>query len=240
MPVFERGAIRIHYVEAGDPEGPPILLIAPGGLRSAARLWRGRPFDPLAQLPGYRLIAMDQRNAGGSTAPVSGEDGWHTYTADQLALMDHLGVERFCVLGMCIGGPYGVGLLRAAPERVRAAVLFQPIGLADNREAFYALFDSWAAALAASHPEADAAAWASYRRNMFGGEFLFNTSEEELAAVTQPILLFMGDDLYHPRAISRRFAALAPGVTAVEDWQEGEALAAAGRAVEDFLAAHAA
>jgi hypothetical protein len=46
----------------------------------------------------HRVIVMDQRNAGASTAPVTGEESWATYTADHLALPDHLGVDEFAVL----------------------------------------------------------------------------------------------------------------------------------------------
>ena len=87
---------------------------------------------------------MDQRNAGKSTAPVSGEDGWHTYTADHLALLDHLGIEKTHILGGCIGGPYCLGLIQTAPNRVASAVLQQSIGLENNRDVFYGLFDEWA------------------------------------------------------------------------------------------------
>jgi pimeloyl-ACP methyl ester carboxylesterase len=125
MPMFERGEVRISFEEAGDPQGVPVLCIAPGGMHSAASRWGRVPYDPRARLPGSRVIAMDQRNAGRSWAPISASDGWHVYTADQLALMDHLGVDRFHVVGMCIGGPHALRLARAAPHRVRSAVLLQ-------------------------------------------------------------------------------------------------------------------
>ncbi len=96
---------------------------------------------------------MDQRNAGQSSARVSPTDGWHVFTEDQLALMDHVGANRFHVAGMCIGGPYALGLIQAAPERVASAVLFQTIGLSDNRQAFYEMFDGWTAEQHPAHPE---------------------------------------------------------------------------------------
>ncbi|MDG2114592.1 MAG: alpha/beta hydrolase, partial [Actinomycetota bacterium] len=123
MPFFEDGDVRIHYQESG--EGFPVLLIAPGGMRSEMSYWEGTPWNPITHLsPHYRMIAMDQRNAGQSTAPVSTDDTWETYTRDQLALMDHLGIDRFHVAGMCIGGPYIMGLIDAAPERVASGVVF--------------------------------------------------------------------------------------------------------------------
>ena len=136
MPFFEQGQTRLYYEEQGS--GFPILFIAPGGMRSAIPFWDNAPWNPIEALAGdYRCIAMDQRNAGQSAGPVTAADGWHSYTADQLALLDHLGVEQCHVIGMCIGGPYGLGLIQAAPERIAAAVLFQPIGLDDNRLTYF-------------------------------------------------------------------------------------------------------
>ena len=85
MPIFERGDVHIHYEVEG--EGPPVLLLAPGGMRSANELWGRMPWNPrTALVDHFQLIGMDQRNAGASTAPVSGADGWSTYADDQLAL----------------------------------------------------------------------------------------------------------------------------------------------------------
>ena len=240
MGTFCRGEVHINYEVRGNPDGFPILLIALGGMRSAFGLWPRAPWNPLERLEAdYKIIAMDQRNAGSSRAPVSADDGWEVYTADQLALLDHLGVESFMVLGMCIGGPYLFGLMKAAPERVVACVMFQPIGLDNNRADFYAMFDAWASELAPDHPEADEAAWSSFREHMFGGDFLFNTTPDEVRACQTPILLFMGDDLYHPQSISREIAELAPAVTFVEAWKDASLIAETDRKIRDFLGVHA-
>ena len=42
--------------------------------------------------------------------------------------MDHLGIDKFMVLGFCIGGPFIWNLLERAPNRVVAAVPAQPSG----------------------------------------------------------------------------------------------------------------
>ncbi len=160
MQVLRRPDGEIHYEEYG--QGYPILLFAPGGMRSRAEMWHDpaggppRPWSDWTQsLAGsYRVIAMDQRNAGRSRAPISATDGWETYAADHLALLDHLGVRRAHVLGGCIGSSYCLGLIKLAPERVAAAVLQNPIGLSpENRAAFYEMFDSWASDLMKARPE---------------------------------------------------------------------------------------
>lgn len=227
----------IHYDIEGD--GFPVLLIAPGGMRSANELWSNQPWNPRAALANrYRLIGMDQRNAGRSTGPVSAADGWDTYTNDQLALLDHLGVERCHVVGMCIGGPYIMNLLTTAPERFSSAVLLQPVGISDNRQAMYDMFDLWAEAIAPNHPEVTANEWTSFRSNMWDGEFVLTATRDQVAACTTKMLIAMGNDLYHPQSTSRELAELAPNATLVEDWKEGDSLAAIDETISGFLAAN--
>lgn len=207
-------------------------------MKSAISFWYSTPWNPIEQLSGdYRVIAMDQRNAGQSTAPIRGDDGWHTYIGDQLALMDHLGVDQFHVAGMCIGGPYSMGLIQAAPERVASNVLFQPIGLDDNRDAFYDMFDSWAKELrATSHTEVAADDWARFRSNLYDGDFLFNVDRDFVRACDTPLLVLAGDDLYHPASTSREIAELAPNVEFIESWKESPDREAAMEKTAAFLA----
>lgn len=237
MSVFENGDVSIYYEEHGS--GFPLLLIAPGGMRSAVSFWERTPWNPITDLQDrFRVIAMDQRNAGASSGPVSADDGWHTYTRDQLALLDHLGVGRFHVAGMCIGGPYCMGLIQAAPARVASAVLFQTIGLENNREAFYEMFDGWAAELKAQRPQVPDAAWESFKHNMYDGDFLFNVDRDFVRGCETPLLVLCGADLYHPAVTSREIAELAPNATFIEHWKEGDDQASARSAVRAFLEQH--
>lgn len=231
------GPVSIHYDIEGD--GYPVLLIAPGGMRSANEIWANQPWNPRTKLVDqYRVIGMDQRNAGRSTAPISGDDGWDTYTGDQLALLDHLGVDRCHVVGMCIGGPYIMNLLMAAPERFASAVMLQPVGISDNTAAMYEMFDLWAEALRPAHPDVSVDDWTSFRSNMWDGEFVLTATREQVAACGTPMLVAMGNDLYHPESTSRDIAALAQRVTFVEDWKEGAALDRFDATVRGFLAEH--
>jgi len=238
MPTFERGDLTLYYEETGD--GFPVLLFAPGGMRSTIGFWARSPWNPVEALsPHFRVIAMDQRNAGRSQGPISADDGWHTYTADHLALLDHLGVERCHVLGGCIGGPYCLGVMQAAPGRVAAAVLQQPIGAdGENRAAFYDMFDGWANELRPKRPEVPEAAWEAFRSNMYDGDFVFNVSREFVAGCTIPMLVLMGNDLYHPSSTSREIARLAPDARLVERWKDGDVVAETVATVIAFLREH--
>ncbi len=238
MAIFEREAVSLYYEEYGS--GFPVLLFAPGGMRSAISYWQGGPWNPIEVLSDhFRVIAMDQRNAGQSVAPVTAADGWHSYTSDHLALLDYLDIDRCHLLGGCIGGPYCFGVLQAAPERVAAVVLQQTIGLSsENRPAFYAMFDSWADELRVSRTSVTDADWKSFRSNMYDGDFLFNVDRAFVRGCATPLLVLMGNDLYHPAEISREIASLSAHAELVEVWQTPEVVDETKARVIKFLQAH--
>jgi pimeloyl-ACP methyl ester carboxylesterase len=237
MSVFENGPVSIHYDNEG--EGFPVLTIAPGGMRSANSIWDDMAWNPRKALrDDYQVIGMDQRNAGRSRAPVTRDDGWPTYAADQLGLLDHLEIDRCHLVGMCIGGPYIFGLLKAAPERFASAVILQPVGIDKNRDSMEAMYVQWAEGIGDRFPDVAAEDWASFSHNMWDGEFVLTASRDEVAAMATPMLVLMGNDLYHPETISRMVASIAPNATLIEDWKQGEALEAANGAIKDFLAAN--
>ena len=237
MAMFENGSVHLHYQIEGD--GFPVFLIAPGGMRSANDLWNRMPWNPRTALrDDYRVIGMDQRNAGASSAPVTKTDSWPTFAGDQLALLDHLNIDRCHVVGMCIGGPYIMGLLHSAPDRFCSAVLLQPVGIDGNTTVLLDMFHSWANDLAPHHPEASADDWSAFGDNMFGGEFVLSVTRADAAACPTPLLVFMGDDQYHPQSTSRDLAALAPNATLVERWKDAEFLAGTDATIKTFLADH--
>src|SRR4030081_309153 len=127
---YEKGSVRIHYEDTGS--GFPLLLLPGGGLNSTIAFFTGNsPFNAIEEFKGeYRCITADLRNApsGRSTGPVEVDRPWDSYADDQLGLMDHLGIDKFMVMGFCIGGPFIWNLLKRAPNRVAAAVLAQPVG----------------------------------------------------------------------------------------------------------------
>src|SRR5918999_1915196 len=140
MSSYEKGPVRIQYEEAGS--GFPLLLVPGGGLNSTiAGLKRGGPFNAIEEFKAeYRCIFADMRNANGgqSSGPLEIDRPWDGYTDDHIGLMDHLGINKFVVLGFCIGGPFIWNLLERAPNRIVAAVLAQPSGSRpEMRDLFY-------------------------------------------------------------------------------------------------------
>ena len=242
MPTFTRGATQIHYEVHGS--GYPLLLLAPGGMRSSIPFWERQPFHPLAEFADqFQVIAMDQRNAGGSSAKISAEDGWHTYTEDQLALLDELGIERCLLHGGCVGAAFALALIERAPDRVKAAVLQQPIGLtAGNRQVFYDLFDSWASELQLTRTDIDPQALPPFRSRMYDTDFVFSVRRQAVEDCQVPLLVLraVSNDVYHPPEISEEVARLAPHAELVPEWKTGEHVARAVARVRAFLAEHAA
>ena len=238
MPYLERDQSKLYYEISG--EGAPVLLFAPGGMRSSIPFWENLPWNPIERLSGeFQVIAMDQRNAGQSSATVGPEDGWQTYTDDHLALLDHVGADRCHLLGCCIGGSFIASFLKRAPERVGGAVMIQPIGATEeNAPAFSELFDGWAEEIRASQPDVPDSSWSSYKQRMFGGDFLYCATPDEVRGLTTPMLVLMGDDMYHPQTTSREVADLAPNAELIERWKDPESSEEALKRVVEFLRAN--
>ena len=246
MPFLTRPDGRIHYDVFGA--GFPVLLFAPGGLRSRMEMWPApengppRPWvDWTRALPaaGFTAVAMDQRNAGASVTGIAAGDGWHSYAADHIALMDALGFDRFHVLGGCIGGSFCLKAIETAPARVTAAVLQNPIGLNPEHPGYFPEMQTgWSAEQRAARPELDEAAIAAFGRNMWGHDFVFCVDRDFARACTVPTMLLPGTDIPHPAATSAELAALLPGVEVLGDWRGPEHLAQQEDSVVAFLRRH--
>jgi len=246
MAVLSRPDGEIHYQVHG--QGFPVLLFAPGGLRSNREFWPAPPGGPprpwvdwTTALPaaGFAAVAMDQRNAGASKAAIEADHGWHTYAADHMALMDHLGFERFHVLGGCIGGSYCLRAAATAPDRVAGMVLQNPIGRhPEKRDFFERMHADWTAEQLAARTDVTAEALAGFGRNMWDHEFVFCVDRDFVRQCRTPAILQPGTDDPHPAATSAELAALLPDVEVLTDWRGPAHLAEQERRVVRFLKAH--
>jgi pimeloyl-ACP methyl ester carboxylesterase len=237
MPSFEHHGASIYYEEFG--QGFPILTFAPAGLQSTIDVWSrpAAPIDPTKEFAvSFRVIAMDQRNAGGrSRAPITSQDGWQTYTADHIALLDRLGIDRCHLYGQCIGGSFIMSLLKAQPQRIARAVLAQPIGrvgpMGPGRSA---RFNAWAETLR-DHPEATEPVLEAFHRNLYGPGFVYSVDRAFVSTCPTPCMVLAGNDEAHPYAISEEVAKLLPNCEFIPDWKQGAALAAAKARIKEFL-----
>jgi len=241
---FEKGPVRIHYQEAG--RGFPLLIIPGGGLNSALSGLKN-PFDTFGEFQGeYRCVAADLRNAnnGQSSGPIEPDRSWDSHADDQLALMDHLRIDKFAVMGFCIGGPFIWNLLKRAPNRVVAAVLAQPVGFRPEMPGV--LYDGsktgWAPDFLKRRSDVTADTVEQYLTKMFrtDADFVFTVSRDFVKSCQTPVLILPDDVPAHPFAVAMEAAMLAPkSEVSLYPWkQPPERIPIAVRQIKSFLHAH--
>jgi len=242
---YEKGPVRIHFEETGS--GFPLLIIAGGGLNSAISALRTLPFDPIEEFKGeYHCIAADLRNsnAGQSSGPLDIDRPWDAHTDDQLGVMDHLGIDKFMVMGFCIGGPFIWNLLKRAPDRVVAAVLAQPSGFRPEMPTLY--YDTnmtgWGPALVKRRPEITLETVEKYLTKMYrtNPDFVFTVTRDFVRNCQTPVLILPDDIPAHPYAVAMESAMLAPKAeVSMFPWKEPkERIPLAVRQIHSFLKAH--
>jgi pimeloyl-ACP methyl ester carboxylesterase len=245
--IYEKGSVRIRYQEAGS--GFPLMLLPGGGLNATMSFFTGNsPFNAIEEFKGeYRCIAADLRNApaGQSTGPVEVDRPWDSYADDQLGLMDHLGIDKFMVMGFCIGGPFIWNLLKRAPDRVVAAVLAQPVGWRpEMRDPKYpgVFWNTWGPLLTAQRPEITTPMVDQFVTRMFGTnpDFVFTVTRDFVRGCQNPILVLPDDVPAHPYAVAMESAMLAPKAeVSIFPWKEPkERIPLAVRQIHSFLKAH--
>ena len=246
MPFYERGSTRIYYEEVGS--GFPLLIIPGGGLNSTVAGLQTHPFNPLETYrDDFRCIAADLRNAppGQSTGPLDIERTWDAFTDDHIGLMDHLGIDKFGVIGFCIAGPMILNLLSRAGDRVVAAALMQPSGYRPELpDLFYQNnIAGWGPPLCEKRPDITMDMVHDFLMSMYNNraDFVFTVSREFVSGLQTPILIAPDDVPAHPYERAMEVANLAPNSEVTiypwKDTQEhtDEVVAHARR----FLKAHA-
>lgn len=109
--------VTLAYRQHGPENGVPLVLA--NSLGTDARIWDG----VIARLAGrYRILSYDKRGHGLSDAPPG------PYTLDDLvndlaALTDHVGMSRFALCGVSVGGMIGQLFAAHHGERLDALVL---------------------------------------------------------------------------------------------------------------------
>ncbi len=116
---------RVHYLEAGNPDGEPVLLLH--GVSATAATWL--PVVP-ALADAYRLVIPD-RPGQGLSAPVDyhSRDLRPFLTAYLDALLDTLGVDRVHLVGNSLGGLQAFLLALDADWTDRLCLVGGPAGL---------------------------------------------------------------------------------------------------------------
>jgi pimeloyl-ACP methyl ester carboxylesterase len=167
MPYASVGGLRVSYET--DGEGEPLLLLP--GLGADHHLFDLQR-EALARI--HRLILVDHRDAGASDEATS-PYGIAEMAQDALAIVDDVGVGRFHVLGVSMGGAIAQQVALQAPDRVASLVLASTWGRTD---AFLrAVLEGWRWMIARLTPEQFLAAQAPW---IFSARFLASPPPEYL------------------------------------------------------------
>ncbi len=108
--------IRLAYVELGNPDGPPLLLLH--GYTDSSRVWTIlAPY-----LADHRILIPDQRGHGASDAPECCY-AMSDFAYDARLFLDAMRVERAAVVGHSMGSMVAQVLAAEHPDRVSRIVL---------------------------------------------------------------------------------------------------------------------
>jgi proline iminopeptidase len=115
---------RLYWETSGNPEGKPVVFLH-GGPGAGTNRSQRRLFDP----ERYRIVLFDQRGCGRSLPHASDPDAdltanttWHL-VADIERLREHLGIDRWQVLGGSWGSSLALAYAETHPERVTEIIL---------------------------------------------------------------------------------------------------------------------
>ncbi|XP_070405738.1 bifunctional epoxide hydrolase 2 isoform X3 [Nothobranchius furzeri] len=107
--------VRIHYVEMGS--GPPVLLCH--GFPESWYSWRYQ--IPALAAAGFRVLALDMKGYGESTAPPDIEEySQEQICKDLITFLDKMAIPQVTLVGHDWGGMVVWNLARYFPERIRA------------------------------------------------------------------------------------------------------------------------
>ena len=115
MPFADANGLQLYYEEHGA--GEPLLCVI--GLAADHLAWA---LQLEAFAARHRTVVFDNRDVGQSGA-AAGPYAISDMADDTLALADALGLERFHLLGVSMGGAIAQQLALAAPERVSTLTL---------------------------------------------------------------------------------------------------------------------
>ncbi len=109
----EARGLRFHYVEWGEADAPPVVLLH--GMSSTCRIW-----DAFARAfqDRYRLIALDQRGHADSSWPAEPDYATEDYVGDLEELVDLWRLERFVLIGLSLGALNAMAYAARHRERV--------------------------------------------------------------------------------------------------------------------------
>jgi pimeloyl-ACP methyl ester carboxylesterase len=220
-----------HVLSVGPEDAPPVVFLHGGNFLNPTCL---RWFLPIAQR--YRIHSPDIVGQPGKSAQVrpSPKGDSHAWWVEDV--LDSLGVRRVPLVGLSYGGGIILRVAGYAPERVSAAVLVSPAGIATGplgRMLLEAVVPMMAYRLRPSHgrllraarailtePDelAERQLGAIYRHVKLDTQLPRMATEEELRGFGEPVVLFASEqDVFFPgEAVVARAQETVPNLVVAE------------------------
>ena len=120
---FRSQRLTLSYAEWGAPDAPPLVLVHGG--RDQKRSW-DRVAARLAQ--HYRVFAHDLRGHGQSDWVTDGDYGVMDHVYDLASLVEHLGLDRFTLIGHSLGGNITLRYTGLFPDKIEKLVAIEGLG----------------------------------------------------------------------------------------------------------------
>ena len=115
--------LKLHYVDWGNEEAPPLLLIH--GNKDHARSW-----DWVARelRDEYHVIAPDLRGHGDSAWAIGGHYMINEFVLDIAQLISTLGLQPLTIIAHSLGGAVALQYASVYPEHIRKLVAVEGLG----------------------------------------------------------------------------------------------------------------
>lgn len=110
--------LKFHYLDWGNAEKPPLVLLH--GVGQTCHTW---DLFAAAMAPHFHVMAFDQRGHGDTDWAPDQDYSRQTMVGDVLAFTRALGLDRFFLTGMSMGGMNSLSFTANHPERVEALVV---------------------------------------------------------------------------------------------------------------------
>jgi len=120
---FYSQRLKLHYVDWGNADKPPLLLIHGG--RDHARNWDWVAEDLRRD---FHVIAPDLRGHGDSQWAVGGSYAMVDYTLDVDQLLRALGINEITVIGHSLGGSIALQYTGTYADKVKKVVAIEGLG----------------------------------------------------------------------------------------------------------------
>lgn len=168
------GNLAVHT--AGPNDAPTLVL--GHSILASTHMWRGQ----LEMLLGFglRVVSIDTRGHGASDAPPP-QCTLDDLVADNIRVLDELGIERAHFMGVSLGGMVALGVGIIHPHRVASLIVCD--ARADAPPAFATPWDD---RIAAAKEHGTAALAESTAERWFGMDFLRN--EPAIAAEVKEMI----------------------------------------------------